>query len=307
MQFPRLARQAIAMAALALSAGGAHAVPLVGLTTLNGLARFDTANVAVSTTVAITGLAAGDRFVGIDLRPSNNLIYGITLSNQIYTVNEFTGAATFVAALSSPIINSEFRYGIDFNPVADFGGAASLRLVSDRGGNFAINVADGTVGNAANTIENGFTGVAYTNSMAGGGAPASTALYYINSLGSTLSVATSAFNAPTITTVGALGIFLCRPPSADGCGFTSPVGFEIASNGVAYGAFNFFDNNNSLNARIYTVNLATGAATSIGMFNGTLSGLTVSAVPQPGTYALMVAGLAGLGFVARRRRVGTDR
>jgi hypothetical protein len=32
--------------------------------------------------------------------------------------------------------------------------------------------------------------------------------------------------------------------------------------------------------------------------------LAVAAVPEPETYALMLAGLAGIGAVARRRRVG---
>lgn len=30
--------------------------------------------------------------------------------------------------------------------------------------------------------------------------------------------------------------------------------------------------------------------------------MTVGAVPEPGTYALMIAGLAGVGFIARRRK-----
>ena len=38
------------------------------------------------------------------------------------------------------------------------------------------------------------------------------------------------------------------------------------------------------------------------MFNSTLSGLTVSAVPEPASVALMLSGLAGVGFVASRRR-----
>jgi PEP-CTERM motif len=31
-------------------------------------------------------------------------------------------------------------------------------------------------------------------------------------------------------------------------------------------------------------------------------GLTLAPVPEPGTYAMMLAGLAGLGFIARRRK-----
>lgn len=42
-----------------------------------------------------------------------------------------------------------------------------------------------------------------------------------------------------------------------------------------------------------------GASTSAGSFSGTL---TVTAVPEPETYALMLAGLAAVGYVARRRR-----
>ena len=90
-------RTALATAALGLSAQGVQAVTLVGLTSANQLAHIDTGNIAAATTTAITGLAAGDRFVGIDLRPKDNKVYGITLSSQLYTVNETTGMATFVA------------------------------------------------------------------------------------------------------------------------------------------------------------------------------------------------------------------
>lgn len=49
------------------------------------------------------------------------------------------------------------------------------------------------------------------------------------------------------------------------------------------------------------IDLTTGEASSMGRFNGTLTGLTVSAVPEPGTCALMGLGLAGLLWARRRR------
>jgi Domain of unknown function (DUF4394)/PEP-CTERM motif len=293
MKFHRFLPIAASVVAVTFASAGVQAANLVGLTSSNEIARIDSGNVSASTRVAITGLAAGDRFVGIDLRPSDNKIYGITLSNNIYTVNELTGATSFVAALSSPIVNASLGYGIDFNPVNDFAGTASLRFVSSAGGNFAVNAGTGVVGNAASTIAAGYSAVAYTNSNPlPTTAPASTQLYYIDSNNDTLSVATSAFNTPTITTVGSLGIDVLRAN-----------GFEILGNGQAFAALNV-DAGTSLTTGIYSINLGTGAATLSGTFNGTLSGLTASAVPEPGSYALMGAGLLAMGFVVKRRRLG---
>ena len=286
----RFTRAAVATAALTLATAGAQAITLVGLTSAHELARIDTGNIAGATTTAITGLAMGDRLVGIDLRPGNALIYGISLSNKIYTVDVATGAATFVAALSAPVVQANLGYGIDFNPVADFSGAASLRFVSSAGGNFAVNASTGAVGNAANTVAAGYTAVAYTNSMPlPMAAPASTALYYIDSSTDTLARAASAFNTPTITTVGALGVDVLKAN-----------GFDIA-NGRGYAALNV-DAGTSLATGIYGIDLATGSATLLGTYNGTLSGLTVSAVPEPQTYAMLLAGLVAVGAMARRRK-----
>ena len=209
--------------------------------------------------------------------------------SQLYTVNETTGAATSVAALSMPVINASLGYGIDFNPVADFAGATSLRLVSSAGNNFAVNATTGVVGNAASNIGMGFTAAAYSNSMPlPTAAPPSTALYYIDSNSDTLSKASSAFNAPTIMAVGALGVDALKAN-----------GFEILGDGRAFAALTV--DGARLTTGIYSINLGTGAATLLGNYNGTLSGLTVSAVPEPETYALMLAGLLVVASLARRR------
>ncbi len=269
----------------------ASAVTLVGLTSANELAIIDTGNIAGATRTAITGLADGDRFVGIDLRPGDNLLYGVTLSNQIYTVNAQTGAATFVSALSAPVIDPMLAYGVDFNPSADFAGGSSLRLVSSAGSNFAINAGTGVVGNAASNIGGGITGVAYSNSVPNPTmAPASTELYYIDTASDTLRVATTAFNSPTITTVGALGVDALNAN-----------GFELLPGGMAFAALNV-DAGTSLATGLYGIDITTGAATLLGTYNGTLSGLTVAAIPEPGTYGMMAAGLLAVGAFARRRR-----
>ena len=284
-------RTAVVGATLAVMAVGAQAVTLVGITSQNQITLIDTANIAGATTATITGLAAGDRFVGIDLRPKDNKIYGVTLSNKIYTVDQSTGATSFVVALGSAVINPSLGYGIDFNPVADFGTGASLRLISSAGSNFAVNVATGVVGNQASNIGTGFTGAGYSNSNPlPSAAPASTALYYINSNTDSLMMASSAFNAPTIVNVGALGIDALKAN-----------GFEVLGNGMAYAALNV-DDGSSLLTGLYSINLGTGAATLLGNYNGTLSGLTVSAVPEPESYALMLAGLLAVGGLVRRRQ-----
>lgn len=281
----------IGAATLGLCSAGVGAVPLLGLTSANELARIDTTDIAAATRTAITGLEAGDRFVGIDLRPSNNMVYGITQSNKLYTLNAMTGAASFVASLSSPVVQMSQGYGIDFNPAADFAGATSLRFTSSGGSNFAINANTGVVGNLAGMIAPGFSAVAYSNStILPTMAPPSTALYYINSATDMLSVATGAFNAPTITPIGALGIDALNAN-----------GFELLADGRAFAALNV-DANSSLVTGIYGIDLGSGAATLIGSYNGTLSGLTLAPVPEPGTWATLAMGLGALGFIARRRR-----
>ena len=268
----------------------AQAASLVGLSTNNQIGVFDSANVAAASFINISGLSSGESLIGIDLRPSNNTIYGISTSNNVYTVNASSGAATFVTALSTSIINASLGYGIDFNPVADFSGATSLRLVSSAGNNYAINATTGAVTVATSITGGNYSAVSYTGSTPSG-APASTMLYYVDASDNTLNknVAPGTFNAPKIEEVGKLN-----------ANIGSINGFEIFADGSAFLAATVGDGNGQ--TQLFDVDLVTGKASQIRQFGRGVIGLAAapSAVPVPA--AAWLFGSALIGFASFRRK-----
>lgn len=291
----KLRLKAIVGAAAALMFGAAaHAEPIVGLTTTNALLTFDSATPTNGSTLAnITGLqGANERILSIDLRPTNGLLYGISSDDKIYTLTT-GGQASFVGSLGFSLGSDVI--GLDFNPVADLAGGASLRIVSSTGQNIAYNVNTG-LGTLATPVQSSFAAVAYSNNDIDAGT--ATSLYYIDIASDTLRVATANFNAPTIVPVGSLGF------NANGV-----AGFDIGASGMAFAALTDADTGKS---GLYSISLATGAASFVGAFgiggntaiSPPLLGLTMitAPVPEPSTYALMLAGLMGVGWIARRRR-----
>jgi hypothetical protein len=274
---------------MSVFASSAYAADLIAINSANQIGVFNVVNTGDAVFNTITGDAWGESFVGIDLRPSNSLVYGITQSNKIFTIDAYSGNSTFVANLANPVIAAGKSYGFDFNPVADISGAASLRLVSSTGDNYAVNVNTGAVTLATSLIP-GFTAVAYTNTNPSNPTtvPNSTALYYINSANDTLNVATTGFNNPSISIIGGLGIDIL-----------SANGFDIGANGIGYAAVNM--DNGLLKSQLIRINTVTGQAEWVSAFNGTINGLTIAPVPEPETYAMLIAGLGLLGLRARRK------
>jgi hypothetical protein len=142
---------------------------LYAVTPSNNLITFSSSAPSQPTSVvAITNLAAGERILGIDVRPANNWLYGLGSTSQLYLINQVTGAAIRIGAPFTPALSGT-EFGFDFNPTVD-----RIRIVSDTGQNLRVHPDTGAVAatdtplsyapgdaNAGRTPS--VSGVAYTN------------------------------------------------------------------------------------------------------------------------------------------------
>lgn len=213
--------------------------------------------------VALAGLNANETVVGIDFRPRDGLLYGITSAARIVTIDAATGVTTVKASLAADPADTSQPYtgmlgtmfAVDFNPVAD-----RLRVISDRGQSLRINVDTGAT-TTDGTINRGgampmVTAAAYTNSIPGA---TTTQLFDVDVESDSLALQNPP-NDGTLVNVGPLGVAV-----------VGDAGFDIAggANGIAMAALRTTAGGPS---SLYRVDLATGAATlAAGTANPALS------------------------------------
>jgi hypothetical protein len=185
-----------------------------------------------------TGLQSSERLVGLDMRPLNGQLYGLGSTNRLYTINLATGAATVVGA--TPLTLTGTNFGFDFNPTVDL-----IRIVSDAGANLRVNPTTGVLVMADGALNPGtpsISAAAYTNNFAGA---TSTVLYDIDA-NTDMLYRQDPPNSGTLVSVGVLGVNITGVNGFD-IGGTSGTGFAVLAVGTT--------------ASVYTINLATGAAT----------------------------------------------
>jgi hypothetical protein len=242
--------------AIWLPAATAADPPPGGVPTLVALCESDTLVVFpadhpdAATRVSVRGL--GGALVGVDVRPADRKLYGLTTTNELYTIVVKSGEAKLVSSLTVPFEGGA-RSGIDFNPQAD-----RLRLISADGQNLRVNVdigataVDGSLTYAPGDVNAGkrpaIAASAYTNSRAGA---ATTKLFNIDAAQDVL-VLQDPPNDGVLVTIGRLGV-----------DFGPLAGFEIVTDPSgrdrAYAASG---------STLYAVDLATGAATPLGTIGG---------------------------------------
>ena len=271
-----------------VAGGGAQ---LFGLTSQNSLVSFDPDQTDQTQVIPVTGL--NGNLLGIDVRPADGRLYGITDTNNIYRIDTVSGVATLVSTLSPIPFAGGIQSGFDFNPVPD-----RLRLVGSNNQNLRINVDTGAIADFApntpgfqpdadvnfatgdvNSGDPSITAVAYTNAFFGAPSPTglvpatrTTQLFGIDSDRDVL-VLQNPPNDGVLRTIGALGV-----------NFGPTGGFDIFSPAdgvnIAYAASG---------STFFTIDLTTGVATTLGNIgNGSfnLIGLAAVAVGGDGSNSL---------------------
>ena len=265
---------------------------------------------AAPATGTISGIAADDSILGLDFRANGGGIWAVTASNNLYSINTTTFAATLQSngPLVPALSDAGTLFGLDFNPQAQ-GGILFRTLAGDTQNNRVISTGTNdylfpnpgdpdqtdvfyAVGDANEGATPNIQANAYDNNIV---LPSSTQQFGIDtSLGNLVTVAN---NAGTLVTQGSLGLG----------SLSNLASFDISGDtGVAFAALQV-DGGVS---QLYTIDVdltsaTLGQANLVGSFGGSaINDFTVipasASIPEPSSAAILALGLGVL--CVRRKR-----
>ena len=234
---------------LALTSTSALAGMAVGLVGDKTLVVVDADKPAVVRTMNVDGVG---RLLGIDVRPSNGMLYGVAADGSVVTIDTRSGKASKVSKLEM-MLPADVAAIVDFNPVAD-----KLRFMGTDGTNLRADVEtgkvtkDGSLAFEAGDMHAGETpsivAAAYSNSF---GKPEKTAMYDVDSKIVALIHQTKP-NDGTLKAIGKLGV-----PAGNSWAFDIQTGADGKNTAWLVG-----DNT------LHWVALDTGKASTVGMIAG---------------------------------------
>ncbi|WP_462255286.1 DUF4394 domain-containing protein [Ferruginibacter sp.] len=220
----------------------------------NNLLIFNLTTPATPVTKAITGLQAGENILGIDIRPATGQLYALGSTSRLYTINMSSGAAAVVGTAPFATALAGTSFGFDFNPTVD-----RIRVVSNTGQNLRLDPNTGLIAAVDGALNPGTpaaSAAAYTNNFAG---TTATTLFVIDPSTDKLYTQVPPNNG-TLVEVGALG-----------ANVETDNGFDIGGRtNLAYALLTV-----GTTTKIYSINLSTGAATSVADFPGLVKGFAV--------------------------------
>lgn len=255
---------AAAFAALSLGvAAPAQADSVVALIGGKSLAIVDPDSLKVLGEAEISG---ADALVGIDVRPADGMLYGVTAAGDIVTIDPSSGKATKKSTLSEKL-PAGAKVTVDFNPMAD-----RLRVMTDGGMSLRVNVDDGkaTVDGSHKYAETDMhkgekpnvVAGAYTNALNGKKAE-KTELFNIDATIPAL-VKQAPPNDGVLSAIGRIGV---KP--------TGPVAFEIAAQSDGTNAAWLMTG-----GELHSVDLKTGATKKAGAVEGGAEAIDIAWWPS---------------------------
>jgi len=240
-------------------AAPAMAQTALGLTGDRTLVMIDPATAAVTGMVEVQGV---ERLLGIDYRPANMTLVGVTEAQAIVEIDPTTGASKEISKMNTMLPVGDMPVIVDFNPAADrlrfMSGTVNHRVHPDTGEVTVDGSLNWEAGDANAAASPMVVATGYSNSY---GKPEATAMYNIDA-GLSALIRQVKPNDGVLKTIGGLGVTLEGPVALD-------IATDAAGTNTAWVA--------ALGG-LHTVDLETGAVTgswTITGMEGALRDLTI--------------------------------
>ncbi|MEP6647633.1 MAG: DUF4394 domain-containing protein [Saprospiraceae bacterium] len=257
--------------------GSGKKINFYGLTDRNELVKYKAGPPALLlSSVTLSGLGPAEHMLAMDFRPSTGILYGVSDSSKIYTIDPVSGIVKAISKVPfQPTIKGS-SVGFDFDPKRDM-----IRLVTDLGQNLNIDPNQGIVAMVdpdLNPFGPAVNAVAFSNIYIPG---RGYTMYDIDASRGDLYVQDPTLGS--LSLIGSLGLAISKEGGFDigshpvgfGLQNQTEVGYAVLFGHALTGGVIGSDNQAIDAYRVYEINLTNGRATYKGRFDRSVIGIAV--------------------------------